>query len=394
MGGTVHNAAPFAGQRSPAGIRFESDALRDRAGIRKESAMSVYKRGRIWWVCLTDATGRLIRRSAHTHLRAEAEILERRLRESLGKGHQVFDISAPKQITFEQLLDECLASWQTSARSFESYFLANTKVLREAFGRLFINEIRPVDVQRFRDTRARSVSPATVNRGTALLKRVFNLAISWGYLEKNPVRCGMLQEPPGRVRYLTPDEQRRLLDHLPDDLKPLVTVALHTGMRKSELTNLRLGPNVDFQKNLITLRKTKNGRMRHIPMSNTARETLLGLARGKLEGDLFFATRNNTPLKHFKLRWKKALVAAGIKDFRFHDLRHTFASNLVAGGVALVSVKELLGHSSFQMTLRYSHLAPEFQRDAISRMEKYCETGLHSGDEGIENKGGKLHRGG
>ena len=159
------------------------------------------------------------------------------------------------------------------------------------------------------------------------------------------------------------------LDNCCDSLlKSVVITALNPGMRKSEILNLTWY-RVDLRDGFILIDKTKNGERREIPITVTRsvlRQTLQGIVRRIDIPYVFFNPQTETP---FQKDWKKsfhtALKKAGIQDFKFHDLRHTFASQLVMAGVDLVSVKELLGHKNFKMTLRYAHLAQSHKVKAV-----------------------------
>jgi integrase len=139
-------------------------------------------------------------------------------------------------------------------------------------------------------------------------------------------------------------------------LRPLLIVALHTGLRRSELFALTW-QDVDVKQEVIRVVHTKNGERREIPMTDTLRATVQQLPR-RLASDYVFPGKTGRGLVDVRKRFRRALQEAGIEGFVFHDLRHTFASHLVMAGVALVTVKEFLGHKDLKMTLRYAHLAP------------------------------------
>jgi integrase len=131
-------------------------------------------------------------------------------------------------------------------------------------------------------------------------------------------------------------------------------------MRKSEILNLTWD-RVNFEQGIITLLDTKNKERRDVPMNETVRATLEAMGR---KGPLVF------PSGDMRTAFRTALKKAGIEDFRFHDLRHTFASNLVMAGEDLNTVAELLGHKGLQMTKRYSHLSPKFKARAVGILDQ------------------------
>jgi integrase len=145
-----------------------------------------------------------------------------------------------------------------------------------------------------------------------------------------------------------------------------VTVAVHTGMRKGELLGLKW-EQVNLEQGIITLYDTKNGERRDVPMDETVKAVLRGMDR---RGDYIFSNEEGKALVRAQKSFEGALKKSGIEDFRFHDLRHTFASNLVMAGEDLNTVRELLGHKDLTMTLRYAHLSPNHKTKAISVLDR------------------------
>ena len=213
-----------------------------------------------------------------------------------------------------------------------------------------------------------------VNRELALLKPLFSKALEWKRIKENPVKSvKRLKGATKRVRYLLPDEIQVLLSNcdglLRGLLKSLVTVALHTGARKGELQNLQW-PQVDFDLGIISLLDTKNGERRDIPMNETVRATLKAMERAS---EFVFPNRNGQRIDNAQVQisFCKAIERSGILDFHFHDLRHTFASNLVMQeGVELNDVRELLGHKNMSMTLRYAHLSPKHKGKVVNILDR------------------------
>jgi integrase len=178
------------------------------------------------------------------------------------------------------------------------------------------------------------VSPATVNRELSFLRHLFNKAIEWGYLMKNPMQgVKLLKEPPGRIRYLRIEEIERLLDVIdsfPKDirsyLKPIVLIALNTGLRKKEILQLRW-KDTYFEKKKITVFITKTNEIRIVPMNETVYRELKEMSRN-VDSEYLFCNKKGEPFGNVRKSFGRALNSAGINDFRFHDLRHTFASHL------------------------------------------------------------------
>ena len=193
---------------------------------------------------------------------------------------------------------------------------------------------------------------------------------------------GKLKTNNTRLRYLTEEEQSRLLAALPDSFRPLITIAIHTGMRKGELLTTLTWDDVDFVSGTIVVRTSKSGEGRSLPMSPTAHRTLAALwqsrrkrlsARVVSQSDgkrLVFTAAQGGFLANLGRTWYPALKRAALEGFHFHDLRHTLASRLVMKGVDLYRVQTLMGHKTPAMTLRYAHLSPQHLRAAVAALDE------------------------
>ncbi len=225
------------------------------------------------------------------------------------------------------------------------------------------------------------VTERTVNRDLQELKSMFNKIIQfkrWRRVLENPVSYVKLaKEQNERVRYLEPGEIRKLLENASDHLCPILITALHTGMRRGEILNLRW-EDVDFKNRTVRVAQSKNGEGRFVPMSEELRRVLSSLPSRFAAGYVFpsFLPRRKRdsngqhPFTDLKNSFETALKKASVSDFRFHDLRHTFASYLVMNGADLNTVRELLGHKSIKMTLRYAHLSPGHKQKAIELIDQ------------------------
>ena len=241
-----------------------------------------------------------------------------------------------KKILFSKYAEQYLAysktnkSWSTYNRQ-DRISIAR---LKSYFKDKYIYEITPQMIEKYKAKRLENVKPATVNRELACLKHMFTMAIKWGYAKTNPAKeVKLLKEPPGRLRYLKPEEVKALLASCADHIRPVVVTALNTGMRKGELRELKWA-DVDFKNQKITVINAKNNESRIIPINNTLHNELYPLSR-KSKGEYVFSDKNARPYGDIKKSFSKALEKAKIEDFRFHDLRHTFGSYLVMQGVDL-----------------------------------------------------------
>jgi integrase len=199
---------------------------------------------------------------------------------------------------------------------------------------------------------------------------MFNLAKDWGYVKENPVeKIKFFSEKDNqKERILTNEEERKLLGCCSPTLGPIVLTALHTGMRKGEILALRYDQ-IDFVNSTVRVGQTKSGKPRVIPANDTLMAVLLGLKSRKGASPFVFANpQTGRPFHDLKRQFSRAIQHAGITGLRFHDLRHTFASRLVALGVDLITVKELLGHHSVRMTERYTHSSLTQKRSAVEKL--------------------------
>lgn len=249
----------------------------------------------------------------------------------------------------------------------------------------------------------RGLSPAGVNRPISALKAMLQRAVEWNLIDENPLSSvkPLREDPNPMVRYLTDEEERRLLEALvarqdwqrqervshnqwlrdrgqpllpildsefTDYLMPLIILALNTGMRRGELFDLEFS-DVDMAKSRVVVRGqiAKSGKTRHIPLNTSAHSALQRWFKftGERTGLIFSSPVTGRRFNNINTAWSNLMERAEIGEFRFHDLRHTFASKLAMRGVDLYTVKELLGHSSIETTQRYAHLAPEHKQKAV-----------------------------
>ncbi len=214
-------------------------------------------------------------------------------------------------------------------------------------------------------------APSTVNRLKVTISSMFTYAMRHDWVTQNPARRVPQAKLSGqRCRFLNEDERSRLLQACRESdwhrLYLLVLMALTTGARKAELMNLHWS-DIDFGQGLATLNDTKNGDPRILPLPNVALEELKN--HREIGSGLVFPSRR-IPSKPFEFRkqWERALADSGIKDFRFHDLRHSAASYLVMAGATLHEAAEVLGHRSVATTKRYAHLSTKHKVELVERV--------------------------
>jgi site-specific recombinase XerD len=248
----------------------------------------------------------------------------------------------------------------------------SVRTLLKFFKGKTLSAILPAEIEDYKiKRRNEGVSNATINRELSCLKCMFNMAIKWGEARKNPVvDVDFLEEPPGRTRYLTADEVKKLLACAPEHLKNILITALNTGMRHGEVVGLTWDK-VFLEKTIhpyFEVQSQKTNKKRTIPLNDTMCELMHKLKEKTLTSKYVFLSMYGKPLKRVTKTFYNTLKRAEIDDFKFHDLRHTFASHFIMNGGDLLTLKQLLGHSSFKMVERYTHLASEFQRNQLNNL--------------------------
>jgi len=205
-------------------------------------------------------------------------------------------------------------------------------------------------------------------------------AVDWELVEETALKkvrqAKQLEVNNRRLRYLSKEECHTLINACSAHLKPIVLTALNTGCRRGEILGLTWD-NVDLKHGFILLDKTKNGDRREIPINATLRATLESLPRRLDGGPVFYDHKTGKAYEDVSTSFCNALRKAKIKDFHFHDLRHTFASHLVMAGIDLTTVSRLLGHKDLTMTLRYAHLSPKHMSQAVDVMSEILNETLN-----------------
>ncbi|WP_447601037.1 tyrosine-type recombinase/integrase [Nitrospira sp. Nam80] len=335
--------------------------------------MGLYRRGIVWWMSFTYG-GKQVRASTGQTDRRAAEMVLGETRRQLHDGAYRITLEQ-QQRTFGELMDRYLAehaSKKASARSYVGY----ARRLRGFFGdHTPLAEITPRLIVAYKNQLfAAELAPASVNRHLATLKKAFNLAVrEWEWCQKNPVlSVSMEREPIGRDRWLTLEEEERLLSACPPWLRQIVLFALGTGLRMGEILAITWRA-VDLSRRTVTVVRSKNGERRTLPINQTVLGVLKDRAKVRaLQTDLVFPSQAQTPLEgsHLRRAFRSALKRARIDDCRFHDLRHTFATRLVQDGVDLYKVQRLLGHKTPLMTQRYAHHDPESLREGVEVLDR------------------------
>jgi len=321
---------------------------------------NVRKRGDIYWI-FGHINGVRLDGSLRTKIKKVAEeIAKKRVEKALEETEGVRltgKIRLPA--LFDKYLEYCRSNNRASTCEIKSHIV---KPLLAYFGDVPLKAITFERMEDYKAARLALVKPSTINRELSLIKHALHLAVEWGYVSVSPAaKVKKLREPAGRATFLTETEAEKLLAACSDDIRPVVVTALHTGMRRGEILALDWS-NVDLDRRQIRIIDSKNHESRVVPINEILYNMLEELPdrQGKV-----FLRRSGSPYLSIRSGFEAALKRAGIIDFRFHDLRHTFASWLVMAGKPLYSVGQLLGHKSYEMTQRYAHLAPGHLADVV-----------------------------
>ena len=297
-----------------------------------------------------------------------------------------FKTAEAKRHTLGELIDRYQAEILPS-KTVKGKFTTNQDYQlnwwKEQLGAYLLSDLTPARVVEARDKLKRrktasgeALGSATLNRYMSALSHVFSIAVKeWGWMDDSPMRkISKLREPRGRVRYLSDIERTTLLKAAKEGgdetLYRIIILALSTGARQGELLNLQW-KDVDFKRGMLTFHETKNGERRSVPLAHLALEVMKAHHRQRdIVSQLVFPSRSNTPVR-IDRQFQALLVNTGIKDFRFHDLRHSAASYLAMNQATASDIAAVLGHKTLAMVKRYAHLSDAHTSKVVTDMNKH-----------------------
>jgi integrase len=331
--------------------------------------MALYRRGRIWYVDYY-AEEQRVQESTGTTNRREAEKFYALRRSEVERG-----VYAKRVKISLMEFGECYLGYaRTHKRSWkrDEQMLGQ---LQSFFGNADLGNITPLRIEGYQEKRVQGVCPATVNRELALLKHMFNLAERWSlHRGSNPVRLvKFLREDNLKFQTLSEEEERALLAQCPPYLQDMIVFAINTGLRSGEIFNLKW-EDIDLERRRLKVIVRKTRRPLELPLNEGALgvlEAWYGMKRGPF---VFFNQETGDRFKDVKLGLKNACKRAGLSGITWHTFRHTFASRLTRSGVDIVTVKELLGHSSIVVTMRYAHSNDETKARAVEKLKSSDKT--------------------
>jgi integrase len=368
--------------------------------------------GKTWYAQYRDERGNQQSRKlgpADALTVAQAREMALDVKAKVAKGE---DVKRPKPkpeiLTLSVLVEKHYVPWYEENRKG---IRETARTLRADFAYISDREIvtlTPADIEKWRSAcRSRGVKATTLNRRLAVLRSMLNWAVEMRLVEFNPLdKIKRLAETDSdqKVRYLTDDERQRLYaalearekrirearknhiewqterEHDPsseivgkfaDYLRPMVLLSLNTGIRRGSVFGLRWS-DIDFQTRTLTLRgdNVKSGKVTRLPLNSVAINVLTAWREQSAgtDDDPVFPSADGGEFNNVRKSWGNILKAAEIKNFRWHDMRHDFASQLVMKGVSLMQVSKLLGHADIKMTMRYAHLTPEAGQAAVEAL--------------------------
>lgn len=297
-----------------------------------------------------------------------------------GTWEQLIRATTLKKLAFGELCDEYRSWAKVNLRSYENYAKVGLKFWEQKLGReTGLEKLNPQWIESVKSTYALTVEPATVDRKLEVLRAMFNWAIESNLIAgPSPMKGIKLFKPNNElVRYLSNDEYAALLEvagHARWHVRPVIEMAANTALRKRNILRLRWDE-CDFNTGVIRITKTKSKKTVTIPMTEAALDVLNRVRKKTGHYEYVFChlegAQEGQPIGDLKKAWKAVLKAAGInRPFRFHDLRHSCASQLVMSGASLMAVKEILGHESLKTTMRYAHLSPDYVAQEVKVLDR------------------------
>ena len=322
--------------------------------------MSVFKENGSWFVRYRDLEGKQREKKAGATKALALELERKILAERDFKKR--FGYTTLKEITFndwaDQYLDICRTRIALSTCNNRQYELNKMKKL---FGDKFLSKLTENNFYDYVKTTKGGITGRTVGRYAKFFLAILSEAKKYEY-NVATITLNIKRKSKIVVRYLTKEEAEELIKNS-GDLRLLIIMALNTGMRRGEMLNL-MWNNIDLKTRLIHIEESKNGERRSVPINTTLFNEL-----NKEEDKTGKVIKLPLTVDGIKYKFKGLLRQCNITNFRFHDLRHTFASWLAIKGVSLYTIKELLGHKSILMTQRYAHLSPDVRFNAVEMIK-------------------------
>ncbi len=332
----------------------------------------MFKRSGVWWTCIRH-NGRKIQKSLETADRKLAKAIEAKIRTEIVEG-VYFEKLVGRNKTFKDMAERFMKEHAPKVSiNMQSSYTISLKHLIPYFGESNLMSISPKAISRYKVLRKdEGAAPASVNRELSMLSKAFKLAREWEWIKDNPASMVPKEkEDNERDRWLTKDEERKILDNSPEWLREIILFALHTGLRQQELLSLEWS-RVSLLRRTILIKETKNGNPKTLPLNKIALDVINRRSNVKsIKNDFVFFNTNGKKINANVLRtsFYAVLRKVGTDNLTWHDLRHSFATRLAQAGVDLYKISKLLGHKDIKTTQRYAHHCPDSLRDGVEILE-------------------------
>jgi integrase len=339
--------------------------------------MRVFKRGKSWYADYTVGGKRKMRSFGPHKKMAEMFLKDLELKQIRGE-LQIVEEKITVSEFFERYIEDCKSNKAAYTALVDTRRMKTWERYLSGCGITKLKDITPLVVEGFKsEVLGKGDCPVTFNRFLELLKAALNKAIEWGLLKENRLRGfkKLKSDTSRQIRFLSEDEIRRVLKAANDRMRRMFLVLLYTGLRRSEVAYLEWS-DIDFENGFVNVQSKpefgfhpKSYKPRSIPMCSALRKVLMDMPQ---VGRFVFDSGRNQPLYHPNSYYReiaKVYRKAGIEGANMHSLRHTFASHLIMKGVDARTVQEYLGHSTIQVTEKYSHLSKSHKREAIEVLD-------------------------
>ena len=343
--------------------------------------MALYKRDLVWWMSFT-YNGKQIRRSTETEDKKLAHRIFDKLKGEIAEG-KWFEKLPGEDYTFKDLMKKYMEEYSAVNKAASSH--NRDKSLKthliKVFGDNYLTDIKPAMVSDYKvQRRSEGASPRTINYELTLMIHAFNIAIrEWEWITDNPIKNVKKETVKNNIeRWLTVDEEKRLLKASARWLKEIIIFAINTGLRQSEILDLKWSQ-VDMDRRVIIIFEQKYGGVDTLPLNETAIGVLKERCnQNPLNCDIVFPSSAVTRMSNRNLFRAFAIATdrAKVDNFRFHDLRHTFATRLVQSGVGIYAVQMLGRWRNTSMVKRYAHHNPESLRSSVEVMDGFKDPSI------------------
>jgi len=341
--------------------------------------MGLYLRGSVWWMRFIDPnTGKQVRRSTETDDEELAKRIFDKIKGQVAEG-KWFERLPGQDYTFKELIEKYLVDYAERNKAASTYKrdCSSAKKLVPFFGFYRVTDVNPRMLSAYKAHRRKEgASPRTVNMELTLMSHAYEIAIrEWEWVKDNPVKRVTKEKVRNFIeRWLTHEDEEKLVKVSSAWLQDIIVFAINTGLRQSEILDLKWSQ-IDLTRRTLTILEQKNQGVDTLPLNRTTLQLLGKRATDSGMRGYVFPSENCTRMDNRNLlrAFYKALKRAGIENFRFHDLRHTFATRLVQAGVDLYSVQKLGRWRDTSMIMRYAHHYPESLRPGIEAIDRDVE---------------------